>query len=235
MRPGSVRGAGVLAGLGVAGSVLAWLTPGPAAIADTLRHPQQAAEAAGIDTVAVSAASVACWVALLWLALALVVSAAAGLPGRCGQVAEQVAAATLPVAARRVLAIALGLSVVTATGGAAAYAATPPQQRPSASSLDLDWPVARARSTDTPPHAANRPSASAVGRPAQRSQVVVGTDDTLWSIARGHLPSGATNAQIAAAWPLWYAANRSVVGANPDLLLPGQRLVPPADPSGGQP
>lgn len=57
--------------------------------------------------------------------------------------------------------------------------------------------------------------------------VVVRRGDTLWDIAARHLPSGATSAEIALEWPRWYAANRTVVGADPDLIQPGTRLVPP--------
>ena len=51
--------------------------------------------------------------------------------------------------------------------------------------------------------------------------------DTLWSIAARRLGEGATDAEVAAAWPRWYAANRDVVGPDPDLLLPGQVLHAP--------
>ncbi|MEJ5866140.1 LysM domain-containing protein [Pseudokineococcus sp. 5B2Z-1] len=63
--------------------------------------------------------------------------------------------------------------------------------------------------------------------------VVVVRGDTLWDIARRHLPPGADDAEVAAAWPAWYATNRAVVGDDPDRLLPGQRLVPPAATTGG--
>jgi len=49
----------------------------------------------------------------------------------------------------------------------------------------------------------------------------------LWSIAGRHLGPQATDAEIAAAWPRWYAANRDVIGADPNLLHPGQHLVAP--------
>jgi nucleoid-associated protein YgaU len=57
--------------------------------------------------------------------------------------------------------------------------------------------------------------------------VVVVRGDTLWDIAARALGAGATPERIAAEWPRWYAANRAVVGADPDRVLPGQRLVPP--------
>jgi len=59
------------------------------------------------------------------------------------------------------------------------------------------------------------------------ASVVVAPGDSLWSIAAQHLPAAATDALTAAAWPRWYAVNRSVIGDDPDLLLPGQRLTVP--------
>lgn len=56
---------------------------------------------------------------------------------------------------------------------------------------------------------------------------VVRGGDTLWDLAARHLGPGATPAQIAAEWPRWYAANRASIGPDPDLIHPGQRLVPP--------
>jgi nucleoid-associated protein YgaU len=53
--------------------------------------------------------------------------------------------------------------------------------------------------------------------------------DSLWLIASRDLGKGATPAQIAAAWPRWYAENRDTIGPDPALLLPGQRLLAPAD------
>ena len=63
--------------------------------------------------------------------------------------------------------------------------------------------------------------------------VVVVRGDSLWSIAARHLPEGADDAQVAAAWPAWYAANADVVGSDPDVLLPGQVLVVPTDVTAG--
>ena len=56
--------------------------------------------------------------------------------------------------------------------------------------------------------------------------MVVRRGDTLWSIAARQLGADASEAEVAAAWPL-FAANRAVVGADPDLLLPGQVLRAP--------
>jgi resuscitation-promoting factor RpfA len=68
---------------------------------------------------------------------------------------------------------------------------------------------------------------AAPGAPAERT-VVVHRGDTLWSIAAEHLGPQATLQDVADAWPRWYAANRTVIGPDPDLLLPGQQLSAPA-------
>jgi hypothetical protein len=60
-----------------------------------------------------------------------------------------------------------------------------------------------------------------------RAVVVVRPGDTLWSIARRALPAGATDAEIARACARWHAANRGVIGDDPDLIFPQQRLHPP--------
>ncbi len=58
--------------------------------------------------------------------------------------------------------------------------------------------------------------------------VTVRQGDSLWAIAAAHLPEGASDSAVADAWPQWYAANRDVIGADPDLIHPGQVLVVPA-------
>ncbi|MBB2890757.1 LysM peptidoglycan-binding domain-containing protein [Flexivirga oryzae] len=58
-------------------------------------------------------------------------------------------------------------------------------------------------------------------------EVVVHRGDTLWSIAAAHLGPHADAQAIAAEWPRWYAANRHVIGDDPDLLCIGTRLRSP--------
>jgi len=53
--------------------------------------------------------------------------------------------------------------------------------------------------------------------------------DSLWRIASELLGPDASNAQIAHAWPLIYQANHDTIGADPGLILPGQRLSIPAE------
>lgn len=122
---------------------------------------------------------------------------------------------------------------------------------PAGGSLDPSWvpPVATAPTT-TPSGTAIRsgpstrrpaptlgPSwgSSARARPGAYplDDVVVRRGDTLWDIAARHLGPSATDAEIAHAWPHWFTANRAVIGPDPDRLVPGQLLHPPASHPGG--
>ena len=64
------------------------------------------------------------------------------------------------------------------------------------------------------------------------SRIVVKAGDSLWSIAARELGPAASNEAIAARWPQWYAANRQVIGSDPDLIRPGQVLHSPAAATG---
>jgi len=81
-----------------------------------------------------------------------------------------------------------------------------------------------ARVTNAPVHLVASPLRTS--RPAD--EVVVHRGDTLWAIAARRLGPHASAAEIAAEWPRWFAANRHVVGGDPDLIRPGQRLRVPA-------
>jgi nucleoid-associated protein YgaU len=72
-------------------------------------------------------------------------------------------------------------------------------------------------------------SATPVARPLSSDAVVVLPGDTLWGIAAENLGARADAATIAGATRRWYAANRRVIGSDPDLIRPGQHLVPPQE------
>ena len=57
--------------------------------------------------------------------------------------------------------------------------------------------------------------------------VTVTSGDTLWGLAADSLPDRSSAADIVTACARWYAANRRVIGPDPDLILPGQVLTPP--------
>lgn len=73
-------------------------------------------------------------------------------------------------------------------------------------------------------------SDSPASRPAT---VTVRPGDTLWRIAAEQLGSHPALDDIARAWPMIYELNREVIGPDPGLIEPGQRLVLPDDSLGG--
>ena len=66
-------------------------------------------------------------------------------------------------------------------------------------------------------------------RARAHASIVVRRGDSLWSIAAAHLPADATAGAVASAWPTWYQANADMIGVDPDHIVPGQRLVIPAE------
>lgn len=135
--------------------------------------------------------------------------------------------------AARTVAAAL---VATMVGAGAAHAIDEP---PSAGWLPTEpspAAVAWTPATATPAPARTREGAGAVApgdRPAPGTAVrVVRPGDSLWSITAAALGPAASHAEVAAAWPRLYAANRAVVGPDPDLIHPGQRLALPAELTG---
>jgi nucleoid-associated protein YgaU len=69
------------------------------------------------------------------------------------------------------------------------------------------------------------PLSQPVGMPAATT-VRVSPGDTLWDIAARRLGAGTS-------WPEIYALNRDVIGPDPGVITPGQRLVLPSDTAGG--
>lgn len=55
--------------------------------------------------------------------------------------------------------------------------------------------------------------------------ITVQAGDSLWSIAAARLPHGASHDRIATEVDQLYRAHRMLIGPDPDLILPGQRLT----------
>lgn len=128
---------------------------------------------------------------------------------------------------RRFVLLACGVALATGAPAPASAAAnggagTPDPQaadsgRAVIAGLTLpDRAVAPALSPAPPP------SAPSVPLPGGGEHVVV-RGDSLWSIAASH----PTNASVDRRWRAIWAANRDVIGDDPDLILPGQRLTLP--------
>lgn len=60
--------------------------------------------------------------------------------------------------------------------------------------------------------------------------VVVKHGDSLWSIVADALGPYASDVDVALNWPSWYRANRDTIGADPNVIFPGQILHAPAGP-----
>lgn len=85
-----------------------------------------------------------------------------------------------------------------------------------------------------PPYAGPRDAESTAPStgttPAPTAYTVV-PGDCLWTIAAHRLPPTASAAEVDRAWRAIYDANRTVIGSNPDLILPGQVLALPPLPT----
>jgi nucleoid-associated protein YgaU len=210
----------------IAGAVLAlrWATAGPLSAVR--------AGSASFDERMGLAAALGCWALLGWVALVLTAAALASIPGGVGRLASEATARLIPAAMRPALQLALGLAVFAGPAAVTSAASTTPA-------------AAVVATTDSPSAASGGLLLPAVGRPGwsgsvskapvgtgsrddEVATVVVVLGDCLWTIAANSLGPGATNAAIAAEWPRWYEANHRVIGADPDLLLPGTVLHAPA-------
>ncbi|MBI9116035.1 LysM peptidoglycan-binding domain-containing protein [Sanguibacter suaedae] len=99
---------------------------------------------------------------------------------------------------------------------------------PGTSPAPADAPQEKVSPVAVPVEEADTPAPSpAPATATSDTSVVLRSGDSLWSVAASHLPDGATDAQIAEAWPRWYDANRDVVGDDPDLVRAGTVLVTP--------
>ena len=202
------------------------------------------------------AAALSAWVVLTWLTVVMSAALATAAVAGVGSRAHATALALAPGAARRIVSAALGLAIVGTpvaaalpadAGVASVLTAADRSDHAGGQQIDLatapvpDRPTATVPAGWTPdrPVLTHRRSAheEAAARlvtgptRAERrvaDEVVVRRGDSLWDIAARHLGPDASAADVAVEWPRWHQANRHVIGADPDLLIPGQRLVPPA-------
>ncbi len=264
-----------LISIGCVAEVLTWAGGNPLGYGHTFAS-------ADFDVLLVRCLSVAGWLALAWLTLAIMLEAATALPGAIGNSAHSVADYLTPKLLRKLLQAALGVSVLAgplAASSAMAVdrspvvaTASPTTSAPPAQ-LSLDRPesfssggptaglpsldrasaptptssITPKLSSGAPPAESSLPyvapapppprnladvgSAALLSGSAHRAlddnSYVVRRGDALWDIAARHLGSDATAADIARAWPRWYATNRAVIGADPSVIRPGEILHQP--------
>ncbi len=171
----------------------------------------------------------ACAAALLgctaWLLVTTVLAVAARLAAalvpesRAVGGLERLATRACPAAARVVVTATLGLAV-----GAAAPAHADPAGGPTGTHgpTGLTGLALPDRTTGGAAHAS-----AARTVPSHPTAVVVRRGDSLWSIATDLLPAGADAPDVTEAWHRLHRANTTRIGADPDLILPGTRLVVP--------
>lgn len=177
------------------------------------------------------------FIARFVIALALALLAA---PVRHTPSGERLSRTATAVAPRWVRPLIVGLVAVPILGtSVAAGASVVHSQLPSldrAPASDVARPsrdAARAPIVGAePPGALASPASSPAPSTSKPTHVAathtVVPGECLWRIAESELGPQASDAQIAARWPQWWKANAAVIGDNPDLILPGQQLTPPA-------
>ena len=175
----------------------------------------------GLDAALGGLAGNLAWLVCGYLGLCTLLATGARMPGIVGRISSRAARAITPVALRGLLGLACSLTI------AAPGPARADQCVSQCVTVDLDRPAAApAPSAPARPHGV--PTRSVV----HSSTVVVRRGDCLWSIAAAtlaarHAPAHPSTADIARSWPRWYVANRTVIGADPNLLFAGERLIEP--------
>lgn len=253
--PGSSHGVAVAALLTLtvvaAGALAGWwtrvVTPGLATL--TGAAPARPADAL-LTCVAAAAFLLGCW-----LVLGLLLDLLSRAPGAVGRIGESLAEAITPRLARQVIAAMLGLGASTVLLPPASVAQPPAVTATATVSTALTGTTEPAWVAPSAPPAASPETSPSTGPgwvapaptvrpqpdphtltgpgwpPTGDGEIVVHRGDTLWDLTARHLGPGATADEIAREWPRWFAANRHIIGNDPDLLLPGQVLQIP-DPVG---
>ncbi len=140
----------------------------------------------------------------------------------------------MPAGWRSLVAMAIGASIGIAGASTASADGTSPgwaggsgTDAPKDVAPELDANSPSAPIAATPQGPADAPDASrseSEGKPAPHTVV---RGESLWCIASGLLPHSATDAQITATWRAIYRLNRGVIGPDPGLIQPGQKLTLP--------
>jgi hypothetical protein len=210
------------------------LREAPTRLVRGLSDPATWLDAVGVDSVVATLAAAGLWLLAVRVSVGFAAAVAGRLPGAAGAFARRIASIALPRALYRAAAGAAGLGVLLSPsvawaaaphpGGTTAASAAVPSPLPPTSSL----PAPQLPESHTPDVPSSDPrTAAAPERAPDPRTVTVRPGYTLWRIAADHLDRAPSPARVAAAWPRWFAANRAVIGTDPDLLRPGEVLHAP--------
>lgn len=194
---------------------------------------------ASFEELVVISCAVLTWSGCVWIASVVVLVAVTAAPGVAGRIAARWSTALVPVLARHAVRSVLGLAAL-----AAPVAATQPVVAiPVSATLIPGIPTVATRpASPLPLPDIGRPPVRPPGDATQvtdtpgdamdgdtRVMITVEPGDSLWAIAEHDLGPRATDREIAAEWPRWFAANRDEIGPDPDHIVPGVMLrAPPA-------
>lgn len=179
------------------------------------------------DLLLTRSAAVVLGVAVVWalLLLAAVLAEAA----TAGRIRLARALGCPPTCHRWLLGLAGAVLSVAVVAPTAAQASVPPV--PVTGVLDgLPLPdrTSGGLTPQAPPARSSRAEPRALRPVAVSAWVTVRAGDSLWAISRSLLPPTASAARVADHARQLHLRNRRTIGADPDLIRPGQRLaVPP--------
>lgn len=218
----------VLATLVVHRLVAAPLGAGATLLADLVAGRDLSPATATLDRLVILGSALAlavCWLRLVLGVLAGVLSCLTTGRGVVGARLARVAAflGSRWVHGLTVAAVGVALAQAPAAAADPGGGRTAPSWAAGTTGLPLP-DRASADPTPRPRHAV--PSTQQEQRRTRTVQVRPG--DSLWSIAAGLLPAGASDAAVHLAWRRIAAANAEVLGPDPDLIFPGTALRVPA-------
>jgi hypothetical protein len=223
------------------GLTLCRLTPSPSELVRGIAAPHAWLSGVGTDAAVGTVAGALLWLAALWLMLGLLVTLASRFTGRPDGLLDALSRRIAPALLRRLVTTATGASLVLTPTTAIAAPMAPPALL--AATVGAALPASPTGPSATPLRPAMParplPAGSAPLLPAETTPgppldpapaagtVLVKPGDSLWRITAQRLGPSASEQQIAVGWPYWYWANRRVIGRDPNLLRPGERLTMP--------
>jgi nucleoid-associated protein YgaU len=176
------------------------------------------------DALVAAAAALLGWLVLAWLGVGVLVTLGEVVRVPLLRQLGGLAPTALRAAVRTSLGVGLAAGILPTAVAQAAVPAEPPSSVVRVVDDDAPaWP-----SLDRPSRPVDDDTRSSAH---ERRTYVVVAGDTLWDIARAHLPGSPTASEVATSWPRWWRINRSTIGVDPGVIRPGQVLRIPGSAS----